>query len=326
MSEDYYKTLNVSKTASTEQIKKAYREMARKCHPDMNPDDPSAKGRFQKLQEAYDVVGNPEKRKFYDQFGVDPNSGPQGPQGPQSWESSGGWPGSGPFNFSGGGEAQNIDDILRMFTGGFGGDASEEMFGTRSGGRRPRRRATQAPMKGDDLEQRISVPFVTAVSGGIFMLQKRFGSKDETIEVKIPAGIENGKKIRLRGQGKLGSQGGENGDLLLEIHAEEHPFFERKGNDLHVKLPISLKEAVLGASVDVPTPQGVRSLKIPPNSGARKKLRMKGCGVPIPGKAGDLIVEFAVMLPSEWSEEDKKAIRLLKTELKENPRSELRWG
>ena len=305
--DDYYQTLGVSKTASREEIQKAYRKLARKYHPDFNQNDPKeAKEQFQKIQEAFDVLGNQEKRQVYDRFGVHPDQmGSGGGQGPFQWSFGGGAPGrKANFNFD------NLDDIMKIFGGGFGGASPEEFF---HAGR---------PMRGRDIEQTLTIPFVLSITGG--KTDVRVGGK--TVSVTVPAGIVSGKKIRLPGLGET-DPGGGSGSLLLTVQVEEHPCFIRRGNNLYVEVPISLKEAVFGAKIDIPTPKGSVTLTIPSGASSKMKLRIKQCGaVSSTGESGDLFAELQIVLPPNWSETDKALLEQLQTEPPEPIRNKLRWG
>ncbi len=334
MADDYYKTLGVSRDASSEQIQKAYRDLARKYHPDLNPDDKTAKEKFQKVQAAFDVLNDEKKRKMYDQFGpgFDQMGGGAGP-GPR---------GGGAYNWSGqmpeGFEGIDISQILggmdpSMFTGeasggsrgGFG-DFFEQLRGggKRGGGRSKRGRAAAAA--GEDLHSEITIPFNTAVAGGQTELHfDRGRGKPETIAVKIPPGIADGGRIRLRGQGEPGAGGGPPGDILLTVHVAPHPHFRRHGDDLEVKLPVTLPEAVLGAKVDVPTPYGTIALRIPPRTNSGTRLRIKGHGVKHKdGTKGDLYAEVQIMLPERLDDDLVSAARKLESNT-DNPRRDLRW-
>ena len=302
--DDYYQILGVSKTSSREEIQKAYRQLARKYHPDFNQNDPQgAKEKFQKVQEAFDVLGNPEKRQIYDQFGVSPEKmGSGGGQGPFQWSFGGGAPGR-TANF----QFDNLDDIMKMFGGGFGSASPDEIF---SAGRRPSR--------GKDTEQTVSIPFVLSITGG--KAEVRVGG--QTVSVTIPVGIENGKKIRLPGLGETGSHGGGTGSLLLTVRVEEHPCFSRRGNNLYVDVPISLKEAVFGTKIDIPSPKGNVTLTIPAGTSSGMKLRIQQCGI---GGTGNLFATLQVVLPKNWSETDKALLDKLQTEPEEPLRRSLRW-
>jgi DnaJ-class molecular chaperone len=322
MAEDYYKTLGVRRDASQDEIQKAYRNLARKHHPDVNP-SPDAKKKFQEVQAAFDVLNDPQKREMYDRYGSSFESRGHGPQGGPQWQTHAGGPQAGQgfedFDFSqffgerfGGGDAGiDLGDILGQFRRG--GSSRP-----RTGGGRRRR--------GTDLEHELEIPFTTAVTGGEAQISvQRADGHVETISVKIPPGIEGGKKIRLRGQGEPAA-GGTPGDILLTVRVAPHPYFQRKGNDLSVKVPVTLGEAVLGAKIDVPTPRGTVSLQVPPGSSSGKKLRIKGQGVvPKNGSPGDLLAELQIVLPKEIDEEAKQMVRKLEERSPKDIRANLRW-
>ncbi len=333
--EDYYNVLGVPKNASQADIQKAYRKLARKYHPDMNPDDKTAKKKFQKVQAAFDVLNNPEKREMYDRYGSSFETRGAGgePQGAQSWSWSpgaGGGPGPGGFN---------VEDIdLSQFLGerfgqeGAGGAGGVgDIFGQfrRAAGkfRKPGGGGGGAPPRGGDLRQDIQIPFNTAVTGGeVQLIVERPGGKTETIAVKIPQGIEDGKKIRIRGHGQPVARGGTPGDILLTVHVLPHPWFHRRGNHLHVRVPVTLGEAAAGAKVDVPTPRGIVTLSVPPGTSSGAKLRVKGHGVaPKNGTPGDLLAEILIVLPKDLSKADREAIHEIDKHYIQNPRGELRW-
>jgi DnaJ-class molecular chaperone len=322
MAEDHYQTLGVARTASAEDIRKAYRELARKYHPDLHPDDDAAKEKFKKVQAAFDVLNDAGKREMYDRYGSSfEGVGAGGPQG--------GW-GGGPFpgagGFPGGGGGNEID--LESLFGGAGG--FESLFGgggrTKTAGGR-RRRAAQAP--GEDVTARIEIPFTLAIDGGKTDVHVDRGGKAETISVTIPQGLPDGARMRLRGQGLPGTGGGPAGDLLLEVGVEPHPVFRRDGDTLEVTLPVTLTEAIEGAKVDVPTPWGTIALKVPPRTSGGRKLRAAGMGVRhANGSKGDLIAEVQIMLPDTA---DAAALERLLDAAKAthsgaaDPRAHLRW-
>jgi len=323
MAEDHYQTLGVSKSASAEDIRKAYRELARKYHPDLHPDDASAKEKFKQVQTAFDVLNDPSKREMYDRYGSSfEGVGAGGPGGGWAGGSGGGpFPGAG--GFPGGGEI----DLESLFGGGGGGFA--DMFrGAGGGGRttRGRKRSTQVP--GQDVTARIEVPFTLAIEGGKTDVRLDRDGKTETISVTIPQGLPDGGRMRLRGQGLPGSGGGSAGDLLLEVSVEQHPVFRRDGDTLDITLPVSLAEAIEGAKVDVPTPWGTISLRIPPGTSGGRKLRAGGMGVHhANGAKGDLIAVVQIMLPE--TEDAAVRERLLEAAKAASgtstPRAQLRW-
>ncbi|UUO04802.1 J domain-containing protein [Blastopirellula sp. J2-11] len=313
MPEDLYKTLGVPRSSTAEEIQKAYRKLAQKYHPDLNPDDKKAHERFKEIQNAYDVLGDTEKRTKYDQFGHGFEQMGGGPQG-GAWRRPGGAGGAGEeFDFSdifgGGGEASGgFSDIFRQFTGGGG------------------RRARSAPIRGSDLHHEVTVPFHTAVEGGEVLLSVRRGNSVETISAQIPAGIEDGKKIRLRGQGEPGPGGGPAGDILINVHIDSHRCFVRNGKNLEVKVPITLEEAALGGKIDVPTPHGTITLTVPPNSSSGKRLRIRGQGVkPKSGEPGDLYAELQIKMPPQLDEQAQEMIRELGKLYADDPRKDLTW-
>jgi len=330
MADDYYKALGVAKTASAEEIQKAYRKLARKFHPDVNPDDKAAKKKFQEIQQAYDVLNDPKKRELYNQFGAGfeqagAGGGPRG--GPFNWNAAGG--GGAP----GGGSYDDID-LSQIFggAGGGGGGGFADFFSQLNRGQRGgngRRRRTMSELeRGADIQAEVEIPFNVAVLGGDTEFGLQRGDKPETVRVKIPAGIDDGKKIRLRGQGQPGPVAGTDaGDLLVTIRVGSHPYFTRKGQHLYVRLPVTLLEAAEGAKVDVPTPQGTVSLRVPPGTSSGAKLRVKGHGVAAKGdlEAGDLYAEVMIVLPPNLSEHDLAAIRTMNAEHPVHPREKLRW-
>jgi DnaJ-class molecular chaperone len=335
MAEDYYSILGVPRNASPAEIQKAYRELARKHHPDMNPGDKTAKKKFQKVQAAFDVLNNPEKREMYDRYGSSfETAGPAGPQGAYTWAwTPGGGPDAGPGPAPAGFGVEDID--LSQFLGErFGQEppgGPGDIFGQfrRAAGkfRKPAGAAQQGPQRGGDLLQELQIPFATSISGGeVQIALQRPGGKTETLAVKIPPGIEDGKKIRIRGHGQPAPRGGTPGDILLTVRVQPHPYFHRRGNQLHVRVPVTLGEAAAGAKVDVPTPRGTVTLSVPPGSSSGTKLRVKGHGVtPKNGPPGDLLAEIQIVLPKQLNDADRQAIRQIDQHYAQNPRSDLRW-
>jgi DnaJ-class molecular chaperone len=315
MAEDYYATLGVARGASAEEIKKAYRKLARENHPDLHPDDPKAKAKFQQVQNAFDVLNDPKKREMFDRYGSAYESmGGGGPQGPHPWPGAGGR----------GGEAHEVN-LEDLFGGGGGGFA--DLFkqfgnrGARGGNRRP------MPEEGADLEHDLSIPFASAILGGEAQIAVQRGDgRTETIRVKIPAGIEDGKKIRLRGQGEPGVNGGAAGDILIRVAIAPHPYFRRFGKRLEVSVPITLAEAIAGGKIDVPTPHGTITLTVPPGSSSGRRLRVKGQGVKAgSGEPGDLFAELEIVMPKNLSDDDRQQLAEIAQRYDENPRTELRW-
>jgi len=317
MAQDYYQILGLPRAASQAEIQKAYRKLARKFHPDMNPDDKSAKEKFKKIQEAYDVLNDPQKREMYDRYGsaFESAGGGAGPR----WQSSHG----GPEGF------QEID-FSQIFgqggaAGGFGG--FEEILQQFAGGGGKRGRRPSPRTRGADLEHELHIPFNTSITGGQAQLSvRRAGGKVEAITVKIPAGIEDGEKMRLRGQGEPSPSGGPPGDLMITVRVAAHPYFCRRGKDLELAVPVTLAEAALGAKIDVPTPQGEISLKVPAGTSSGKRLRLKGLGVPAAdGSRGDLYAEIQIVIPESLDEESLELVRRFDKRRVLQPRADLKW-
>lgn len=316
MADDYYQLLGVSRNASVEEIQKAYRKQARKYHPDLHVDKDEkerkqATQKFQQIQQAYDVLSDPQKRKMYDQFG------PQFEQMGGGGNPFGG--GQNPFGAGGAGF-----DFSQIFGGGGGGAGGfEDLFRQMGGGRAG---ATQAPpAKGSDIENEITVPFAVAVRGGKHQvtLQRQSG-KNERLDVSIPAGIESGKKIRLRGQGHPGS--GAPGDLLITVIVAPHPNYARKGLNLIVDVPITIIEATDGAKIDLPTPHGTVTLKVPPGTSSGKTLRLKGMGIKAANRSGDLLATLQIAVPDEVSDDDRALLSQLSDAWRSSKaREKLRW-
>jgi DnaJ-class molecular chaperone len=343
MAEDYYKILGVKRDASAAEIQKAYRDLARKYHPDLNPNDKKAKEKFQKVQSAFDVLNDEKKRKMYDQFGpgfenmgAGAAGGGGGPHGSYTWTGQmpegfegidisqlfGGGIDPSAFGAGGGRGGGGFADIFEQLRRGGGGGGG----GSGGSGRAKGRRGRAAAMEGSDFHSDITVSFQTAVLGGTTDLALDRGGKHETISVKIPPGIADGGKIRLRGQGDPGVNGGPPGDIILTIHVAPHPHFTRTGDRLDIKLPLTLAEAVLGAKVDVPTPYGTIALRIPPRTSSGARLRIKGHGVThSDGTKGDLYAEVQIVLPATIDSDLLEAINKLESSAQANPRGELRW-
>jgi DnaJ-class molecular chaperone len=328
MAEDYYQTLGVPRNASQAEIQKAYRDLARKHHPDMNPEDRGAKKRFQAIQKAFDILNDPQKRELYDRYGsAFETIGVGGAHPGQGWgpgPNAGTEPGSRGFN-------PEEADFAQFFGERFGAAGIDlgELFGQgRRGTGRGRRRGTARQARGGDLTADLALPFTVAVTGGRAEIAvPRPPAGRETIAVTIPPGIEDGKKIRLRGQGEP-LPGGTPGDLILTVRVQRHPYFQRKGSELIVRVPVTLAEAALGSKVDVPTPKGTVSLRVPPGTSSGTKLRVKGHGVPARtknGQAGDLLAEIQIVLPKQLDAVAQGLVRQLDQQQKLEPRARLRW-
>ena len=295
---DPYKTLGVAKTATEAEIKKAFRALAKKHHPDAHPGDEKAKQRFQELSAAYDVVGDKVKRAKFDAGEIDASGNPRGFD-PRAYGQQGGFRGN-PF---GGGAPQGDRDF--HFSWGAGGDEAqgfnaEDIFSEILGGRGARGARQPRVAKGEDFQLAVTVAFAEAIQGGTRRVVLANG---EQIDVRIPPGLKEGQQIRVKGRGGAGRGGGPNGDVLIQAHIAAHPFITRDGNDLKLDLPVTLKEAVLGGKVPVPALSGTVNLTIPPNSNSGAVLRLKGKGVPgstnAKEGAGDLYVRLVVSLPDK---------------------------
>jgi curved DNA-binding protein len=293
---DYYKTLDVERSATESDIKSAYRKAARKYHPDVS-DDPNAEERFKEVGEAYEVLKDPEKRAAFDQLGANWKTG-QDFRPPSGWGGgvAGGQPGAGGDAFS---------DFFR------------EMFGERGGagaaGFRPR------PRKGADQSLRVTVGLGEAYTGSERAVTLSDG---RTLKVKIPKGVIPGQKIRLSGQGGR-AEGAPSGDLYLEIDIGEHPWLRLDGRDISLELPITPWEAALGAVVKVPTLGGAVDLKIPAGSQSGQKLRLKGRGLSSKSASGDQYVTFKMVTPAPESDEDRELYETMAKQMSADPRAEL---
>lgn len=310
-SSDYYQVLGLTKSATAAEIRKAYRKLSREYHPDVKKDDPAAAEKFKEIQQAYDVLGDEDKRKKYDRFG--PNfaqmeqMGGGGPRG-QAWPGGGGagGPGAGGFDFQ---------DL-------FGGVDIGDLFG---GGRGGPRGARRAPPKGEDIHAVLKVSFETAARGGSEDIRIDRGGKIETLGVKIPAGIADGGVMRLAGQGEPSHRGGPSGDLLLTIQIQPHAWFRREGINLLLDVPLTPAEAALGAKVEVPTlSEGKVFLTVPPGTSGGMKLRLRGKGIADPQshQHGDQFVVIKIVVPKELSAEQKSLYEQLQ-KLDASPRNGL---
>jgi curved DNA-binding protein len=347
---DYYEVLGLKRGASDDDIKKSYRKLARKFHPDLNPGDKAAEEQFKQLQAAYDVLSNAEDRKLYDEYGdnwraVKAGAGAPPPPGweagrPPGWESArrsrGGGAGAGGFDFG------DFDFSSFRRTGGGGAegfDVFEEMFGGAGRGRRSGR--------GRDVEAELELSLEEAHRGGRRTIQMQAAEvcptcsgtgvvdgrvcdtcggtgeviRPRTIEVNIPAGVRDGSTIRLAGQGGAGNNGSVPGDLYLHLRLRPHPVFTVKGDDLEVDLPVAPWEAVLGAKVDVPTIDGRVEMTIPRGAKSGQRLRLRGQGLnKRKGGRGDEYARLKVVVPTDVSEEERRAYEELKRVSRFDPR------
>lgn len=312
---DFYKVLGVDKGVSAADLKKTYRKLARQYHPDSNPGDAKAEAKFKEISEAYAVLSDPEQREEYDQIRA---------MGSGARFSAPGTAGGGGFDdvFSRfgqqrGGAAGGFDDFFSMFDqqgGGFGSGR----FGQPSGGFR----GFGGPQRGADVTARTTLDFVTAAKGETITLQ---GEDGVPFKVKIPAGVADGQKIRLRGRGRPSPDGGESGDIVVTVAVRPHPVFTRDGLNLRLTVPVTFTEAALGATIEVPTLGGdpVR-LRVAPGTPSGRVLRVKERGIHSSKGTGDLLAEVQVAVPSHLDDDAREALeRFHALEPKENPRADL---
>jgi DnaJ-class molecular chaperone len=305
MPRDYYETLGVKRDASDEEIKKAYRKLARQYHPDRNPGDKQAESRFKEVQDAYDVLSDKAKRAQFDRFGH---------VGPDGGFAGAGRPGGTTFRWGGGpsgGNFQEMDpnEAAEIFGQFFGGGGIGDLFG-----RSPRgARRTRRPEPAHEVETEVTIPFLTAVNGGTVNL----GVGDRELAVKIPAGVEDGQSLRLQGQGPGGA------DLRLKLHVQPHTYFRREGTNVVLEAPLSVSEAVLGTRLEVPTLDGTRlAVKVPPGTSSGARLRLRGKGI----KGGDQFIEVKVVVPAPKDDRSRQLIEEFGRLNPQNPRAGLPWS
>ena len=321
---DPYQILGVAKNATQADVKKAFRKLAKLHHPDQNPKDPKAKEKFAEINSAYEILGDEKKRGAFDRGEIDAEGKPRGFEGFGPGAGGGfrrgpggpGGPGAGPggqhfeFNFGGGSPFDAADIFSDLFGAG----------GARGGGRGPGAQHMRQP--GADVALDTFVSLETALHGGHARVLTPAG---KTLEVNVPAGVEEGKQIRLRGQGQPSPTGGPAGDALVTVRIQKHPHFRVDGRDLRLDLPVTLYEAVLGGKVEAPTLGGKVELTIPPKSNSGKTLRLRGKGLPAAGgqPAGDLLIALRVTLPEgDWAALEEVA-KKLQDKAPYNPRVEL---
>ncbi|PLX88825.1 MAG: integrase [Desulfuromonas sp.] len=286
MSDNYYSILGVDRKADANSIKKAYRKLAQKYHPDRNPDNKQAEEQFKKISEAYAVLSDPDKRAQYDQFGD-----------------------------TGFHQRYSQEDIFRNadfgdLFGQFGGeDLFSQLFGGRSGGFH-----RQRPMKGQDYSLQIRIPFRLAVTGGERHISYQREGRTAELKVKIPSGTDAGSKLRITGKGGSAPAGGKTGDLILQIEVDPDPRFSREGNDLLVHVSVTFSDICLGASIDVPTLDATKRVKIRAGMQPGQKIRLRGFGVPPSGRrpAGDLYAVINVEVPKTLNKAQQQALDQLK--------------
>jgi len=318
---DYYAALGVSKDAGASAIKKAYRKLAAQYHPDKHPGDAAAEARFKEISEAYDVLGNAKRREEYDEAQRLVSTG--------GFPGGGGYPGRYPGDFSAGagGQSFNLNDLFGGARGGRGGgpnlsDLFGDVFREQGSGGGYGRQA--GPMKGQDLDAAVTLSFEDAIKG--VSLPLRMTAPDgtsKTLTVRVPPGIDDGKKFRVRGKGSPGMGGGPAGDLMVKVTVKPHGLFTRRGANLQLTVPVTFAEVALGATIKVPTFDSSVSLKIPAGTANGRKFRVKGKGVTVGKTTGDLIVTVDVAVPAKMSDDAKKALEEYAALQTDNPREQL---
>jgi len=317
MAADFYKELGVERGASDEEIKKAYRKLAAKLHPDKNPGDKKTETRFKAVNSAYQALSNKEKRSLYDEFGEEGLREGFNAQAARAYR--GGSPGSYGSRRRGG-AGVNIEDLFSSTgeppQGGIG-DLFGDLF-SRSG-----RRGSGAAMKGSDIASEVSVDFSSALRGAELKLRLQDGGDE--ITVRVPPGAGDGDKVRIAGQGAPGAYGGPPGDLILNIRVKKHAHFERSGLDLYLDLPITVAEAYRGAKVRVPTPDGAITLTVPKHAQSGQIARLKGRGVKRKAEQGDLFIRFQIKLPVSESDEIEGAVNVLEAAMTGDVRADVHF-
>lgn len=300
---DYYKILGVQKNATAEDIKKAYRKLARKHHPDLNPNDPNAGKVFQQINEANEVLSDPENRKKYDQYGADWKHADQFEEARRQQQAAGGSRGN---PFGGGGEYQSYSGEEGDFS-----DFFTSMFGNRGAGGR------QARFKGQDYRASLQVNLSDAYKTH----KQTFTVNGKNIRITVPAGIEDGQEIKLTGYGAPGANGGPNGDLYITFTIHNDTAFVRKGDDLYTDIPLDLYKALLGGEETIDTMDGKVKLKVAPETQSGTRVRLKGKGFPVykkEGTFGDLYITYQVQIPKDLTEKEKELIKALADERQKN--------
>lgn len=312
MNADPYKTLGVSKTAKQDEIKKAYRKLAKELHPDLHPDDTAKQERFKAVSAAYDLLGDPEKRRRFDAGEIDA-SGQERPER-QYYHQYAGQDAGRRYDPDGGfGGSMSDDDLSDIFS---------QFFGWRTGGPGRGGFGQEFQSRGQDLRYNLEVDFLDAARG----TKRRVTMPDgNSIEITVPAGLKDGQTLRLRGKGGPGMGQGKPGDALVTVSVRPHAVFSRLGDDIEMELPITLDEAVLGTKVDVPTVSGPVSVTIPEGASSGQRLRLRGKGIKsAKGKAGDQIVRLKVVLPKHIDSDLKDLARRWRDKAGFDPRTELR--
>ncbi|MCT0231670.1 J domain-containing protein [Synechococcus sp. CS-1324] len=320
---DYFKVLGVERSADADAIKRSFRKLARQYHPDVNPDDASAEAKFKEISEAYEVLSDPEKRRRYEQFG-------------QYWSQMGGGSGGAPGFDVDFGRYGNFDDFINDLLGRFGGQAGQggpAGFGGAPGGfgfsggfpggfssgfggsgGAPGRPATLNL----DAEATINLSYAEAFRG----CERTLAVNDERVQVRVPAGVKNGSRLRLKGKGNLQPGTGRRGDLYLNLKLLEHPVWKLDGDQLRADLPLSLDELALGGEVRVATPDGEATVQVPAGVALGRSLRLKGKGWPLKEGRGDLLLSLCLKLPEQFSESERELLEKLRLVRSIDPRSD----
>ena len=324
---DYYDILGVSKSASADEIKKKFRKLALKYHPDRNPGDSKAEAKFKEISEAYEVLGDKEKRAKYDQFGKYWQQ--TGQSQPQGWSGTSVNTDFGGFDFS---QYGNFEDFINELLGRFSTSGTAYTGTNRSYSYNSANdsRTTSSGFSnfgnfdnstvGADREANLSLTYSEAFRG----TTKKMNLGNSIIDVRIPPGAKPGSKIRLKGKGQYNPYSKQQGDLYLKISLQPHSFFQFDGNSLTGEIPITPDEAVLGASIEVPTPDGMVNMKVPPGIRHGQSLRLRGKGWSLPkGGRGDMFVKIAIAIPQDISPQEKKHYENIRSQRKYNPRAHL---
>ena len=298
---DYFQVLGVDRSADAGAIKRAFRKLARQYHPDVNPGDKTAEAKFKEVSEAYEVLSDPEKRRKYEQFG-------------QYWNQAGGMGGGGvPGMDVDFGRYGNFDDFINDLLGRFGGPGAGSGF---QGGGFPRgAQASRAPVN-LDAEATVSVSFSEAFRG----TERTLSVNDERVQVRIPAGVRNGSKLRLKDKGNLQPGTGRRGDLYLNLNVQAHPVWRLDGDQLRADLPVSVDELALGGTVSVMTPDGEAQVNVPAGTAPGRSLRLKGKGWPSRTGRGDLLLTLTLAFPKSWSAAEQQLLDQLRQSRSEDPR------
>mgnify|MGYP005839493205 CR=1 FL=1 len=317
MSDDPYAILGVSKDASQDEIKKAYRKKAKALHPDLHPGDKAKQEAFTRVGAAYDILGDAEKRRRFDAGEIDV-TGQERPERQYYHQYAGADPHGRYESASGFGDFEDVSDI---FADLFGGRARAGGVGAGAGGAQGGAQGARFSARGGDLRYHLDVDFLDAARGARRAVPLPDG---KTIELTIPAGVRDGQTLRLKGKGQPGMGGGPAGDALVEIGIRPHPLFTREGNDIEVDVPITFDEAVLGARIEVPTIEGRVTMTVPKGGSSGQRLRLKGKGIrPASGTAGDQYVRLKIVLPDRIDAEMEEIARRWRAHVRHDPRAGL---